>query len=422
MHYLIISFTHKNAALEVREKLAFPDDSKVHTALQNIRDHEAVNEAILLSTCNRMEILCSCNAVHDASTHIFSVLGTHSGISSEKLRSIADVFDDQSAIHHLFSVASSLDSMVIGETQIGGQLRDAYRFAKENGYCDQKLTRAVHYAFKCAAEVRNVTDISSKPVSVASVAVDQAKQSIGSFEGKRALIIGAGEMSVITAKHLVSGGANVVIMNRTRAKAEAIAEEVGAQVLDLSALPAAINEFELLFTSTGSLKPIITEDMIGRCSFKRYWFDMAVPRDIECSACDDIDLFQVDDLKCIVNENMALREDEAKASFAIVGRYTVSFFEWLKSLSVEPLIKKIYSKAYSDAACESQRVLEKGFIPKEYEAQLHKATRQVMNRFLHDVTSQLREMRDHERSDAIIDSFEYLFEDESERLPDHFKN
>jgi len=281
MHYLNISFTHKNSTLEIREKLSYPDEKDLHGCLQKLRSCEAIHEAILISTCNRMEVLCSCGDTAEATDHIFHMLSSRAGISIEELEGRADVFDDSSAIHHLFSVASSLDSMVVGETQIVGQLKDAFRFSYDNGYCDKKLAHAMKSAFKCAATVRNSTDISSKPVSMASVAVAKLKASIESIEGKKALIIGVGEMSEITAKHLIASGADVYIMNRTYHKAERLAQECGAKVMAYSKLKEALNEFEILYTATSSYEPIITDALIEPCDFDRYWFDLAMPRDIQ---------------------------------------------------------------------------------------------------------------------------------------------
>jgi glutamyl-tRNA reductase len=414
MHYLVVSFTHRNTTLAIREKLAFPDDDQLESCLQKLITHNAINEVILISTCNRIEVLCSCSSVVDATEHIFTLLGDRSGISIEELEGRADVFDDQGAIHHLFSVASSLDSMVVGETQIAGQLKDAFRFSVERGYSGQKLSRAMHYAFKCAAEVRNATDISSKPVSIASVAVAQVKKDAGSLAGKKALIIGAGEMSQLSARYLVSAGVRVTMMNRTRSKAEAIAKEFDAEVLDYSRLHEVMDDFDILITATGSREPIIRKKDVSECEQTRYWVDMAVPRDIEPVSTENIFLYAVDDLKAIVEENIILREDEAKTSYTIIGRHTIAFFDWLKSLSVEPLIKEIYLRGFKAAKEESVRAVSKGFIPKEYEFQAEKMCEQAIKRFLHDKMARIRNTSEQGQADMIIESLKYVLGIEDE--------
>ncbi len=421
MYYLTISFNHKNSTLAIREKLAFPED-EVEACLAKINEHEAINETFLVSTCNRMEIFASCSNVSGGSEHIFMMLSERSGISLEELEGRADFFEDQGAIHHLFTVASSLDSMVVGETQIAGQLKDAYRFSHSHGFCDQKVSRAVHFAFKCAAEVRRVTDISSKPVSIASVAVAQARQKISDLTDKSALVIGAGEMSVIIAKHLVSNGANVTIMNRTLHKAEEIAKEVGCKVVAFETLPEAVNEFRFIFTSTGSKKPIIVKEMVEEREFSRYWFDIAVPRDIEQVDHETIQIFRVDDLQEIVSDNLTMREDEAKAAYTVVGRHTIEFFDWLKSLSVEPMIKEMYLRAHVAAVEETDRVIAKGFIDKAYREQALKMSEQSIKRFLHDLTSNMRDTTGLEKSDILVESLKFLLGKEGENLPEAYEH
>lgn len=394
MHYLVISFSHKNSNIEIREKLSYPNESDMHACLNKLNGSEFINETMLISTCNRMEVFCSCNDIEKATEYIFSILSKRAGLSVEELREHADVFDDSSAIHHIFSVASSLDSLVIGETQIAGQLKDAFRFSYDNGYCGKKLARTMKSAFKCAAKVRNSTDISSKPVSIASVAVSKLKSLVKDLSGKKALIIGAGEMSEITAKHLIANGADVYIMNRTKHKAQALAEACGAKVIDIEELSSAINKFNYLFTATSSPKPIITYDMVGLSNFERFWFDLALPRDIESFSRGDIKLFVIDDLKQIVDENLGLREKAARAAQGIVGREIVTFFESLATLDIEPVIKEIYLKAYEAAEKETARVIDKGFIPSEYEKEAKKMCEQALKRFLHDMTLSMRNSSD----------------------------
>lgn len=413
MHYLVISFSHKNSTLAQREKLAFVDDVSKKEMLSYINEHPNIDESFILSTCNRMEILCSCSGVEEAEDHVLTLLSIHSRCGREELKTRADILNDYGAIHHLFSVASSLDSMVIGETQIAGQLKDAYKLSNENGYCGVKLGRALQAAQKCAAEIRNATDISSRPVSIASVAVSKARECVGTFQDKKVLVLGSGEMSVIACKHLSAQGADVTIMNRTFSKAQAIARECNVKARSYDEIRDAINEYPVLFTSTGSLSPIITDELIETCSFDRYWFDMAVPRDIDCETQTwGIHLFQIDDIKEIVSANIAMREDEARTSFVLVSRHSTTFFETLKILSIEPLVKSLYARAFHSAKEESTRVIENGFIPSQYEYALQKAMQQAMKRFLHPFSSRMRDGSDAMRVDALIQSMSFLMDQE----------
>jgi glutamyl-tRNA reductase len=279
----------------------------------------------------------------------------------------------------------------------------------------------MHHAFKCAAKVRNATDISSKPVSIASVAVAKLKSVLESVSGKKALVIGVGEMSEITAKHLSSNGAEVYIMNRTFEKAQKLASECGVHAMDYSRLPTAINEFEILFTATSSPVPIITDEIIKSCDFDRYWFDMALPRDIIYHKGERINLFVIDDLKNIVDENKTIREDSARKAHGIVGRSTVEFFEWLDTLNVEPMIKEIYQKAFEAAEQESSRVLEKGYIPREYEDAVRKMAQQVLKRFLHDMTAKMRSVSEESKSDMVASALQFIISKDNTDIPDKYK-
>jgi len=412
MHYLLISFSHHNTTLEIREKLALNDDASLKGCLQKITEHPYVNESTILSTCNRLEVLCSVQNVLEVTEFVFGVLGDYANISVQELEGRADVFEDQGAMHHLFNVASSLDSMVVGETQIVGQIKDAHKFASEHGFCDQKIARAMQYAFKCAAEVRNSSSISSKPVSIASVAVTKVKSQYPNLEDKTALIIGAGEMSRLCAQHLTSAGCKCVVMNRTIEKAEQIAQECGenVSVTAFEYLAESVNEYDFIFTATGADDSIITEDMVKPRSFERHWFDMAIPRDIDESDMPGLHIYRIDDLKDIVSENLALREEEAKLCYSIIGKYTQEFFQWLQVLSIEPVIKAIYTKADSCAKEETARVIEKGFIPKEYEEQALKMSEQVLKRFLHDVTKRMRKASTDLDADTLMNAIEYIYE------------
>jgi glutamyl-tRNA reductase len=401
MHYLNISFSHKNSTLDIREKLTYPDDYHVSACLTKLNTSQSINESILISTCNRMEVFCSCNDIALATKHVFEMLNQRVGISLEALEGRADVFDDSSAIHHLFTVVSSLDSMVIGETQIVGQVKDAFRYSSDNNFCGKKIARAMHHAFKCAANVRNATDISSKPVSIASVAVNKLKSVLSDIKDKKALVIGVGEMSEISAKHLKANGADVYVMNRTLENAKSFAKEFGVKVLDYNLLAESINEFPILFTATSSPESIINDDIIKSCDFDRYWFDMALPRDINYHKGERINLYVIDDLKNIVDDNIAFRENGARVAHGIIGRSTVEFFELLDTLDVEPIIKEMYERAFESAKVESARVIANGYISKEYEAEVYKMGEQVMKRFLHDITAKMRNTSKNSKSDTV---------------------
>ena len=408
MHFLVVSFTHKNTTLAIREKLAFSNDEQKEVCLSKVVKDPSIDEVMVTSTCNRIEVFCSCSDV-DAATMIILLHFHHrSGIAADELEARADIYEDRSAIHHMLSVVSSLDSMVVGETQISGQIKDAYTFAKKHSFCGPTLATVIHHAFRCAAEVRNVTDISSKPVSIASVAMKQLKRDAGDLKGKRALLIGAGEMTVLTARYLMREGVSITIMNRTRTKAEEVAKEFDAQVIDFEDLSTVLNEFELLVSATGAPEPIIKKEDVNFDLGERYWIDMAVPRDIEEFESDSIRLYAVDDLKSIVDENLVLREDEAKASFSVIRKFTKSYYDMQQQRRIEPMIKEVYVRAMKAAKVESERAIASGYLPKEYADQAQKMAEQTLKRFLHNKMHRLRDVTEEAHSESLMTALTHI--------------
>ncbi|MBL0687759.1 MAG: glutamyl-tRNA reductase [Sulfurospirillum sp.] len=411
MHYLIVSFTHKNTDIKIREKLSFLDKTEKRYFLKKLKIFKYINESILLSTCNRVEIITSVKSYTKTIEYILNELSHVSNIKQSELESRADIYEDNGAINHLFSVMSSLDSLVIGETQIVGQLKDAFKFSIDEGFCSQKLSRAMHHAFKCAALVRENTEISKNPISVSSVAVSKAKDILGSIEDRVAILVGAGEMSTLAGKHLITAGAKVIVVNRSLEKAEKLAQELGKKAtakpfLDLKEL---LNTYTLLFSATGASCSIITEDMVETREFKRYWFDIAVPRDIEC-VVKDVNVYAVDDLKEIVVKNLSLREEQAKEAFSIVRHATIEFFKWLQTLSIDPIIKELRSKAKECSQKEIKRSVKKGYLPAEYEERVEKILHCAFNSFLHTPTKKLKELAKKPESDLIVKSIQKIFE------------
>ncbi len=311
----------------------------------------------------------------------------------------------------MFSVASALDSLVIGETQIVGQLKDAFRFSVAKKYCGQNLPRALHYSFKCAAAVRNATSLGTGSVSVASTAVAKAKEIIGDTSGVKALVIGAGEMSELTIKHLQSSGFDVVLTSRDRKKAQILADtyEEHVAVEDYSNLNKLLAEIPVMITATAAPYPIITADMVEQVSFERYWFDIAVPRDIDDIEISGLDIYAVDDLQDIVNENMSLRAKQAKTAYSIVNKMSEEFFEWLKSLEVEPVIKHMYLRGDEIIEKKLQNAIKKNFIRKEDEENIRKLCETVITEYLHQPSKKLKCISKDMECDIIVGTMQTVF-------------
>jgi len=412
MHYFIVSFTYKNSALEVRESLDLSSEDHHLNFLQPLADHHAFDELMLCNTCNRIEIIALVKDEDLAKELIYTHLAKRSSQTEKFLQDQADIYHNEAAIHHLFSVAASLDSLVVGETQIVGQLKDALRFAQKSDFCKRGLEKALQCAFKCAAEIRTSTNISAKPVSIASIAVLKAKDEFGSLEGLNALVIGSGDMSRIACQHLLNHGTAVTLINRSMEKALAIKAELDdkIKVEPFENLDFLLNENELLFSATSSKEPIITQNMIVDQAYNRVWLDLAVPRDIGVINDEDIEVIRVDDLEDIAKSNMELRNNEARSSYAIVGSKTKAFFEGLQDNEIEPLIKDMYIKAFEAVALETQRATTKGFIPKELEQEAQKMGTQIMKRFLHSISNNMREVSQTKSAEHIMSSLSYLLD------------
>lgn len=408
MQYQTISFTHKNSTLEVRGALAFANDEERIAFIKSIKILEAVKEIILISTCNRCEIFCISEDFAQSKNYILNLLSAKSKIEKKELENIADVFEKDDSIYHLFNVASSLDSLVVGETQIAGQIKDAHKISIENNFSSKEIAKALEAAFKCAANVRNASNISSNPVSIASVAVNLAKKKVDDISEKSALIIGSGEMSVLSIKYLKKLGVNLCIINRTYEKAKAIADELEISCEPYEKLDRLINVSDMIFTSTGSPIPIITDKNVKQRPFHRYWFDMAVPKDINISKDENISVFYIDDLKDIVDENKILRDEEAKIAYSLVLKGSDAFIENFTKSHVEPLIKEFYLHAQKCAKEETQRVIEAGYIPFEYKDSIEKMANQTLKRYLHTIATNIRKTKKSSSLDTVIETLEHI--------------
>lgn len=412
MSYLVISFSHKNIDIQQREKLAFNDEDKKDRFIKQLIEFENTKEVVLLSTCNRVEIITKTSNVKQSSKDIIEKLSVYSGLDFDFLYDRADIYDNDTAVHHLFSVAAALDSLVIGETQIVGQLRDAFRFSQNKNYCEEGISRVMQFAFKCAAQVRTATSLGTGSVSVASTAVAKAKELVGDTKDVAALVIGAGEMSELAVKHLLSAGFSVTITSRDIKKAQTLASsfEVDVKVEPYSNLEFLLESYPVMLTATSAPYPIITSENAPSSSINRYWFDIAVPRDIdEDISMFDLDIYSVDDLQEIVNANMTQRSAQAKEAYTIVGRSTLEFFDWLKNLDIEPVIKDLYLKGEAIIDKKLQNAIKKGFVPKEYEDNIKKLCQTIITEYLHNPSRQLKEISKTQQCDLVTQTVQNMF-------------
>ena len=419
MYYQVMSFSHKNCEQLMREKLAFPNNEEKKLMLDQLVAFDFVHEAFIISTCNRIEIILATKDNFSSYHTVLGLMSQKSDVDFYTLKNAVKRYDDEEAVEHIFSVVSSLDSLVIGESQITGQVKEAFRFSHANGTAGRKLNRIISYSIKCAAEVRNVTNISQNPISIASVAVAQAHKLLGdNIQGMTGVVVGAGDMGVLAAKHLLRIGCDVVFIGRDAQKVQAAADELGENVKadTIDKLPKYINRYKLLFSATSSKETVITKELIENETLPRLWFDMAIPRDIEDMDLEKLQLFRIDDLRSISNDNHALREEQAVRASEIVGKYKEEFYTWLRALSIEPVIKQMREHVSEAIDKEMQRAIGKGFVPEEYEANMRKMAEQMFKRFLHDPTQNMRHSSAEKKNANCIEAVKRMFNIDTENI------
>ena len=412
MHYQVVSFNYKRCDLEQREKLAFKSDEEIKKFLNTLVKFDFMLEAFVINTCNRIEIVTASKDNFATFHAILGLLSRKSGVNFYELEKSAIKYEDEDAIEHLFKVVSSLDSLVIGEAQITGQVKQGFKLSYENGTAGRELNRVVSYAVKCAAEVRNATNISENPISIASVAVAQASEIMnGSLAGMTGVVIGTGEMGKLAAKHLLRSGADVVLISRNKEHAKELASELGenVRVANFEDIPKYINRYRLLFSATASPEPIIRASMVEEKDIQRVWFDMAIPRDIEDINDDKIEIYRIDDLQSISKNNHALRQEQALRAFEIVQRYKDEFFIWLRALSVEPVIKQMRLDIDNVIDVEINRALKKGYIPNEYKDNIKYLLKQTFDKYLHQPTKNMREISRKSDGGSKIEAVREIF-------------
>jgi len=419
MYYQVISFSHKNCDQMMREKLAFSSDEEKIKMLNLLTGFEFVHEAFIISTCNRVEVVLATRDNFSSYHAVLGLMAQKSALNFYELKTTAVRYDDEEAVQHIFSVVSSLDSLVIGESQITGQVKEAFMLSHKNETAGRKLNRMIAYAVKCAAEVRNVTNISQNPISIASVAVAQAHSLLGDdMAGMTGVVVGAGEMAVLAAKHLLRAGCDVVMLGRDKEKVELVAHTLGENVKadSIDKLEKYINRYRLLFSATSAKECIITKELIENESVSRFWFDMAIPRDIEDMGLEKLQLFRIDDLRAISQTNHALREEQAVRAGEIVEKYKEEFYAWLRALSIEPVIKQMRMYVSEAIDAEMSRAIKKGFVPEDAEDNMRKMAEQMFKRFLHDPTENLRKSSTQKKNANCIESVKRMFNIDTDNI------
>jgi glutamyl-tRNA reductase len=410
---LLIGVSHRTAPVAVRERLAVEPEA-VPGALAELTALPAVREAAMISTCNRVELYAAVDDPDRASADLAGILARRAGVAIGDLAEHLYQHRDAAAVRHLFRVASSLDSLVIGEPQILGQTKQAYDAAVQHGTAGALLRSCFEEgAFRVARRVRRETAIARNPVSVSSVAVDFARQVVGDFGKKRVLIVGAGKMSELAARTLRTHGASLTVINRTRARAEELAQRFGADVADWNDLRGALGAADIVIASTGAQRPVLTLDLIKEVRKARRGrplclLDIAVPRDVdpEAGKLDGIYLFDIDDLQKQASEHRAEREEEAAEAEALVEEELGRFVKRWRSRQRGPVVSALQAHFHGIARTEVLRV-SGGVDDKERKARLDLAE-SLVKKLLHLPMTALRD-DDPDEAVSLVQALQRLF-------------
>ncbi len=420
MSLLALGINHKTAPVKIREQLSFAPDT-IPMALKDLTDQDAVNEAVILSTCNRTELYCQLNCNDGESEAAIDALITwlkkHHDLEDTDITEYLYLHPEKEAVRHMLRVASGLDSLVLGEPQILGQLKTAFSVAKESGTIGQFLHKLFQHTFSCAKQVRTDTAIGASPVSVAFASVSLAKQIFSDFQHHTALLIGAGETIELVARHLnESGIGRIIIANRTVEKAHTLAQEFNGYAISLSELPNHLAEADIVISSTASQLPILGKGAVESAIKARkhapiFMVDIAVPRDIEeeVSELEDVFLYTVDDLKEIIDEGLKSRQEAALKAEEIIDVEVSHFMNWLRSLDSIAIMREFREHAEDirdKAVANALKQLKNG---KEAEQVIKELARQLTNKLIHKPSIQIKQAGMDDRNE-LIDAAIELFD------------
>jgi len=408
MSIVLVGINHRTAPVEVRELLAFNDEACAN-GLRRLVDGEVLQEGLIVSTCNRVEILsATASDKLEFSTHRLAQFLDHQRrLPADFLKTHSYQHIDEQAVRHLFRVASSLDSMVVGEPQVLGQVRHAYAIAVEAGTAGRVLNRLIHHTFRVAKRVRSETGIAANAVSISYMAVELGKKIFESLKGRTVMLIGAGEMAELSARHLVNAGASrVIITNRTETTAQELADEFGGETVPFSQFPKFLGEADVIICSTGADHFVVTERMTREALDSRRnkptcLIDISVPRNIEPSTghLPNVFLFDIDDLESVITSNIREREREAERAELIVQSEVMQFQQSLRLMDAGPTIGALRQKLQDMARTELQRQRKRlGQLTPEQENAIEQLLISTVNKISHPVIDQMR--RFYESSEA----------------------
>jgi glutamyl-tRNA reductase len=417
MNLLLAGVNHQTAGVDLREKLCtlLPEAEVSYPMLLS---YPEIREVLFYTTCNRVEVLCVTEAGTETPSVLSAFFARHPEVTPKALADSLYLYRDQEAVSHLFRVAASLDALVVGEPQILGQVKEAYRQATQHQATGPILNRLLHKTFSVAKRVRTETGIGDHAVSVSYAAVALGKKIFGDLKGKNVLLLGAGEMAELALEHLQSQGAgSIVIANRTLDRGLRLAERFGGEAVSLEELERQLLTADVLLSSTGSASYLLTREQVKAAMRRRkqrplFMIDIGVPRDLDpgINDLDNVYLYNIDDLKEVVEENRERRQEAAVQAERLVAAETLKFMEWLQTLSVYPTIISLKEKAQAICQAELKKTLgHLGPLTPEQEQSLEVMTEAITSKLLHDPIIFLKGNHHRKRGEAELALVRRLF-------------
>jgi len=416
----IVGLSHRTAPLEVRERFVLDAEASAD-ALRRLAA-TGCSEAVLVSTCNRTELYLRVgDAQPEAPTLGVRFLSDHAGMHEQEAERYLYTLYDDAAVEHLFRVVSSLDSMILGEAQIQGQVKTAYELAAEAdvGFTvGPVLARMFESALKVGGRVRSETRLGTGAASIPSAGIELARKIFGALKGRRALVLGAGEMSELTMECLRGEGVrDLLVSNRTEARAREVAARLGAEAVAFELLPRVISDIDILVSATAAPHPVITRQLVDQAHIggrKRplLILDIALPRDVEPAVADapNVFLYDIDDLSQVVEGNLERRRSEVALAETIIAEGVREFWNWYRGRNVVPTIRELRGWAEQVREAETRRTLHAlRHLSERDQAAIETLTRQLLNKMLHAPTTRLRESAAEGRGAQVLEVARYLF-------------
>jgi glutamyl-tRNA reductase len=413
---VLLGINHKTAPIEVRECIAFSEDES-KSALHALHRKSFIKEVLLFSTCNRVEVLLVTNNKPKAVKETKGFIAKFNKIALEQFEDALYIHEGDDAVRHIFRVASSLDSMVVGEPQILGQVKEAYRAATDEKTAGVILNRLLHRTFFVAKRIRTETCIGDRAVSISYAAVELGRKIFGVLADKTVLLIGAGEMAQLAVEHLVRNSvAKVWVANRTFENGVELAKQFKGHAIRFEEIPESLKTVDIIISSTGAPDYVIHRDHMKGVLRKRrnrplFFIDIAVPRDIdpEINRLPNAYVYDIDDLKGIIDENIDDREKEAIKGERIVDEAVIRFREWYACLDVVPTIVSLRNKIESIMQTEIKKTLQSSTISEQDAQAIHKMANSLINKILHDPTVFLKQNGMRADKSFYIDTVRKLF-------------